>query len=149
MVKNILKVVYDNGEVKVVGDYKSKEQIKEAKPIGEKEDWRVNRTYKRQFKELEEAVLWELDDDMVTEYAKDHLDLKDEDENDCDCDETDISDFEDAELMAEMSSRNLLGFTNVSIVSIDLFTRFSRVITIGNNAELESIISDLEKKYNL
>jgi hypothetical protein len=40
MDKRIIKVIYDNGEEKVVGDYKSKEQIKQDKPIGEKEDWR-------------------------------------------------------------------------------------------------------------
>jgi hypothetical protein len=38
---------------------------------------------------------------------------------------------------------------NVNIISIDLFTRFSRVITKAENQELETIISELEKKYNL
>jgi glucan phosphorylase len=149
MDKRIIKVIYDNGEEKVVGDYKSKEQIKQDKPIGEKEDWRVNRTYNRQFKDFEREILWELDDDMVKDYAKDHLDLKDENENDCDCQDKDVSDFEDEELMAELSRRNLLGYANVNIISIDLFTRFSRVITKADNQELETIISELEKKYNL
>jgi hypothetical protein len=151
MDKKIVKVVYDNGEIKLVEKekIKSREQIKDALPIGEKQDWRVNRAYDRQFQELERAVLWELDEDIVKEYAKDHLDLKDEDDNDCDCDDKDVSDFEDEELMAELSSRNLFGYTNVNIISIDLFTRFSRVITVGDNNELEIIISELEKKYNL
>ena len=149
MDKNIVKVVYDNGEEKVIGEYKSKKQILKNLPIGEKQDWRVNRHYGKQFKEIEREVLWGLDDDMVKDYAKDHLDLKDEDENDCDCDDKDIQDFEDDEIMAELIRRNLLGYVNVNIISIDLFTRFSRVITVADNQELETIISELEKKYNL
>lgn len=151
MDKKIVKVVYDNGEEILIESekIKSREQIQEALPIGEKQYWRVNRAYERQFKELERDILWNLEDDFVREYAKDHLDLKDEDENDCDCKDNDISDYDDSELMAELSSRNLFGFTNVSIVSIDLFTRFSRIITFADNQELEPIISELEKKYNL
>ena len=151
MDKKIVKVVYDNGEIKLIEkeNIKSREQIKDALIIGEKQDWRVNRAYDRQFKELERDVLWGLDEDLVKEYAKDHLDLKDEDENDCDCHDKDVSDFEDDELMAELSRRNLLGYANVNIISIDLFTRFSRVITVADNQELETIISELEKKYNL
>jgi hypothetical protein len=37
----------------------------------------------------------------------------------------------------------------VNIISIDLFTRFSRLITVADNQELETIIWDLEKKYNI
>jgi hypothetical protein len=151
MDKKIIKVVYDNGEEKFIEseNFKSREQIQEALPIGEKQDWRVNRTYDRQFQELERDILWVLDDETVKDYAKDHLDLKDEDENDCDCDDKDVSDFEDDELMAELSRRNLLGYANVNIISIDLFTRFSRIITVAPFQELETIISELEKKYNL
>jgi len=151
MDKRIIKVVYDNGEEKSIESekIKSREQIKDGLPIGEKQDWRVKRVYDRQFKDLEKDVLWALDDNMVKDYAKDHLDLKDEDENDCDCQDKDVSDFEDNELMAELSRRNLLGYANVNIISIDLFTRFSRVITKADNQELETIISELEKKYNL
>jgi hypothetical protein len=151
MDKNIVKVVYDNGEIKLVEKekIKSKEQIKDALPIGEKQDWRVNRNYKKQFQELERAVLWELDDDMVTEYAKDHLDLKDEDENDCDCEEKDISDFEDDELFSELAKRNHLGYGNTNIITINIFERLSRIIGVADNLELEKIISELEQKHNL
>jgi hypothetical protein len=152
MHNRITKVVYDNGEIKLVEKekIKSKKQIKEALPIGEKQDWRVNRVYDRQFKELERGVLWGLDEDMVKEYAKDHLYLKEEDENDCDCnDEKDISDFEDDELLAEIAIRNNLGYANVNIVTIDLFDRFTRLVGVADNLELENIIIELEKKHNL
>ena len=151
MDKKIVKVVYDNGEEILIESekIKSRQQIQDGLPIGEKQDWKVNRAYERQFKEIERDVLWGLDEDMVKDYAKDHLYLKDEDENDCDCHDKDVSDFEDDELMAELSRRNLLGYTNVNIISIDLFTRFSRVITVAENQELEVIVSELEKKYNL
>lgn len=147
MAKKIIKVIYSDETEDSVKDLKTIEEIQ--KEFNYDKDWKTYNHYERQFQDIEKSILWNIDDDVVSEYAKDYLDLKDEDENDCDCDETDISDFEDSELIAELSSRNLFGFTNVSIVSIDLFTRFSRVITIGNNAELETIISDLEKKYNL
>ena len=151
MDKKIVKVVYDDREIKLVEKekIKSREQIKDDLPTGEKQYWRVNRVYDRQFQELERAVLWGLDEDLDKEYAKDHLNLKDEDENDCDCHDKDASDFEDYELMAELSRRNLLGYANMNIISIDLFTRFSRVITGADNQELETIISELEKKHNL
>jgi hypothetical protein len=152
MDKKIVKVVYDNKEEKSIESekIKSREQIKNALPIGEKQDWRVNRVYDRQFKELERAVLWELDDEMVKEYAKDHLYLKEEDENDCDCDDKkDISDFEDDELLAEIAIRNNLGYANLNIVTIDLFDRFTRLIGVADNLELENIIIELEKKHNL
>lgn len=152
MHNRITKVVYDNGEIKLVEKekIKSKKQIKDALPIGEKQDWRVNRVYDRQFKEIERDVLWGLDEDMVKEYAKDHLYLKEEDENDCDCnDEKDISDFEDDELLAEIAIRNNLGYANVNIVTIDLFDRFTRLVGVADNLELENIIIELEKKHNL
>jgi hypothetical protein len=151
MQKKIVKVVYDNGEENSIDieKFKSKKQIQDNLPIGEKHDWRVSRVYDRQFKDLERDILWGLDDETVKDYAKDHLDLKDEDENDCDCQDKDVSDFEDNELMAELSRRNLLGYANVNIITIDLFTRFSRVITNADNQELEKIVSELEKKYNL
>jgi hypothetical protein len=151
MDKKIVKVVYDNGEIKLVEKekIKSKEQIKDALPIGEKQDWRVNRVYDRQFKELEKAVLWELDEDLVKEYAKDHLDLKDKDENDCDCKKKDISDFEDDELFSELAKRNHLGYGNMNIINTNIFERLSRIIGVADNLELENIISELEKKHNL
>jgi hypothetical protein len=144
MDKKIVKVVYDNGEIKLVEKekIKSKEQIKDALPIGEKQDWRVNRVYDRQFKELEKAVLWGLDKDVVKEYAKDHLDLKDKDEKD-------ISDFEDDELFSELAKRNHLGYGNMNIINTNIFERLSRIIGVADNLELEKIISELEKKHNL
>ena len=147
MDKKIVKVIYNDGTDISVKDLKTIEQIK--KDYNYDRDWKYVRHYERQFYTIEKDVLWTLEDDLVTDYAKDHLDLKDEDDNDCDCDEKDVSDFEDVELMAELSSRNLFGYTNINIISIDLFTRFSRVITVADNQELETIISELEKKHNL
>jgi hypothetical protein len=147
MDKKIVKVIYTDGEQIEVKDWKTPEQLKSEFSYGM--DWKANRHYDRQFKDIERDVLWGLDDSIVKDYAKDHLDLKDEDENECDCDDKDVSDYEDNELMAELSRRNLFGYANVNIMSIDIFTRFSRVITVADNQELETIIWDLEKKYNI
>jgi hypothetical protein len=147
MDKKIVKVIYTNGEEKSVESWRTPEELK--KDFCYDDEWKANRHYRRQFMVFERDVLWGLDEDLVKKYAKDNLDLKDEDENDCDCHDKDVSDFEDDELMAELSRRNLLGYANVNIISIDLFTRFSRVITVADNQELETIISELEKKHNL
>jgi hypothetical protein len=147
MDKKIVKVIYTDGGQIEVKDWKTPEQLKSEFSYGM--DWKANHHYDRQFKDIERDVLWGLDDSIVKDYAKDHLDLKDEDENECDCDDKDVSDYEDNELMAELSRRNLFGYANVNIISIDLFTRFSRVITVADNQELETIIWDLEKKYNI
>ncbi len=147
MGKKIIKAIYNDGTDISVKDLKTLEQIK--KDYVYDKEWKYVRHYERQFYAIEKGVLWTLENDLVTDYAKDHLDLKDKDENDCDCQDKDVSDFEDDELIAELSRRNLLGYANVNIISIDLFTRFSRVITVADNQELETIISELEKKYNV
>ena len=147
MDKKIVKVIYNDGTDISVKDLKTIEQIK--KDYNYDRDWKYVRHYERQFYTIEKDVLWTLEDDTVTDYAKDHLDLKDEDDNDCDCDDKDVQDFEDNELITELSRRKLLGYDSLNIISIDLSTRFSRVITVANNQELETIILELEKKYNL
>ena len=147
MEKKIVKVIYTDGEQDEVKDWKTIEEIKIE--FNYDADWKANRHFERQFYIIEKDILWNLYDDNVTAYAKDYLDLKDEDENDCDCDEKDVSDFEDNEIMAELSRRKLFGYTNVNIITVDLFTRFSRLITVADNQELETIILDLEKKYSL
>lgn len=147
MSKNIVKVVYDDETEVSVKDFKTLELIK--KDYVYDKEWQYVRHYERQFTEIVNSILEGLDDDLVKEYAKDNLDLKDENENDCDCEDIGVSDFKDNELMAELSSRNLFGYTNVNIISTDHFTRLSRLITVADYRELEIIISDLEKKYNL
>lgn len=147
MDKKIVKVIYTDGEESSVESWRTPNELK--KDFSYDMDWKANRHYERQFYRIERDILWNLDDETVKDYAKDHLDLKDEDDNDCDCIEKDVSDFENDELISEISRRKLLGYSNVNIVSIDLFTRFSRVITVAHSQDLETIISELEKKYNL
>jgi hypothetical protein len=145
MDKKIVKVIYTNGDEEEVKDWKTPEELKSE--FNYDVDWKANRHYERQFYKIEKDILRSLNDDEVKEYAIDHLDLQEED--DCDCDEKDILDFEDNEIMVELSRRKLLGYANLNIISLDLFSRFSKVITVANNQELETIILNLEKKYNL
>lgn len=147
MDKKIIKVVFDDQTELTVGEHKTIEQIK-AEYTYDK-DWKVNRHYQRQFQTIERDILWNLDDDTVKDYAKDHLDLVEQDDCDCDCKEKDISDFEDNEIMAELSSRKILGQTNTNIITIDLFTRFSKVLNFADTQELDKIITELELKYKL
>jgi len=146
MSKKIVKVVFDDATELLVGEIKTIEEIKTSYTYDK--DWKVQNHYERQFKKIENSILKTLDNDTVEDYAKDYLDLIEED--DCDkCKEKDVSDFEDGELMAEVTSRNLFGYTNVNIITLDLFTRFSRVITVADNQYLEAVISELETKYKL
>jgi hypothetical protein len=149
MDKKIVKVIYTNGEIDEVKDWKTTSEIKTEFNYSLALDWKAQRHFERQFYKIERDVLWNMNDNEVKKYAKDHLDLKDEDDNDCDCDEKDICDYEDDEIMTELSRRKLFGYTNVNIISVDLFTRFSRLITVANNQELEKIILELETKHNL
>ena len=147
MDKKIVKAIYNDGTEICVKDLKTLEQIK--KDYVYDKEWKYVRHYERQFYAIEKDVLWTLEDDLVTDYAKDHLDLKDEDENDCDCHEKDLEDFEDDEIILELAKRNYLGYANMNIITINLFERLSRIIGVADNLELENIISELEKKHNL
>ena len=145
MDKKIVRVIFTDGEEESVKGWRTPEELKKDFNYTAKQQ--ANRHYERQFKELERTILQNIDEDLVSEYAKDHLDLVDDGE--CDCDEKDIIDFEDNELMNEVSRRKLLGFADVNIVTIDLFERFSRVLGVANVQELEATVSELERKHNL
>ena len=147
MDKRIIKVIYDDETEISVQDLKTLEQIK--KDYTYDKEWKFIRHYNRQFQTIEKDVLWNLEDDFVKEYAKDHLALKNEDDNDCDCEDKTIFDFEDNDLVSELVRRNFFGYDSLNIVSIDLFTRFSRIMTVVSSQELESVITELENKHNL
>lgn len=145
MDRKIVKIIFTDGEEESVESWRTPEELKKDFNYTAKQQ--AIRHYERQFKELERAILQNIDENIVSEYAKDYLDLVDDGE--CDCNETHIMDFEDNQLMNEVSRRKLLGFADVNIVTIDLFERFSRVLGVANVQELEVIISDLERKHNL
>ena len=67
----------------------------------------------------------------------------------CVCDDKQIGDFEDNEIMAELTNRNLLGYTDVNSFTLDLFNRFSRLINFADHQELDTVIKELETKYKL
>lgn len=147
MVKKIVKVVFDDQTELTIGEHKTIEQIKTDQTHDKQ--WKEERHYQRQFITLERAILRNLDDDTVRRYAKDDLDLVEQGNCDCDCEEKDISDFEDNEIMAELVSRNILGQANPDIITTDLFIRFSKVLTVADVQELEALISELETKHGL
>jgi hypothetical protein len=145
MDKKIVKIIFTDGEEESVKSWRTPEELKKDFNYATKQE--ANRHYNRQFKELEGVILQNIDNDVIKRYAKDYLDLVEDEE--CDCDETDIMDFEDNHLMNEVSRRKLLGFADVNIVTIDLFERFSRVLGVANVQELEATVSELERKHNL
>ena len=88
-------------------------------------------------------VLERLDDYYIGEYAKDYLDLVDEDDV-----ESDINDFSDSEINFEYQNRNL-GVITETLIEDDLLNRFSKLIQVASISDLEELVFNLEVKNNL
>ena len=140
--KRIVKVIYTDDTFDEVVNPKPFE-IRE----GEKH-WEAFRRYERQFRDLEESVLSSIDNDIVEDYAKDYFDLIDPDDCECDCDEEDISDYTDNQLIDEIS-RRYFGNKGFDIITNSLFHSFTKVLVVADKSELDEIIKNQEVKHNL
>jgi hypothetical protein len=144
MKPKITKVIFDNEEVLELG---------EVAPITPEDykDWKKRINWERQFEEFEKQILENLDEDTIKDYAKDWLDLKDEDDcdcndNDCDCD--DISEVSDLELIKEVYSR-ITKQRTADIITADLFFRFTKVLQFADKFEIDKILSEQEQKFKI
>jgi hypothetical protein len=144
MKPKITKVIFDNEEVLELG---------EVAPITPEDykDWKKRINWERQFEEFEKQILENLDEDTIKDYAKDWLDLKDEDDcdcddNDCDCD--DISEVSDLELIKEVYSR-ITKQRTADIITADLFFRFTKVLQFADKFEIEKILLEQEQKFKI
>jgi hypothetical protein len=144
MKPRITKVIFDNEEVLELG---------EVAPITPEDykDWKKRINWERQFEEFEKQILENLDEDTIKDYAKDWLDLKDEDDcdcddNDCDCD--DISEVSDLELIKEVYSR-ITKQRTADIITADLFFRFTKVLQFADKFEIDKILSEQEQKFKI
>ena len=140
--KRIVKVIYTDDTFDEVENLKPFE-IKE----GEK-NWEAFRRYERQFRDIEKSVLSCIDNDIVEDYAKDYLDLIDPDDCECDCEEKDVSDFEDSDLLNEIS-RRYFGKNGLDIIANSIFDRFIKVLAVADKSELDEMIKKQEVKHNL
>jgi hypothetical protein len=140
--KKIIKVIYTDDTFDEVVDVKPFE-IRE----GEK-NWQAFNRYEAQFRNLEKSVLRSLDNDIVEDYAKDYLDLIDPDDCECDCEDADISDLNDSELIDEIS-RRYFGGKGLDIVTNLLFERFIKVLAVADKSELDEIIKNQEIKNQI
>jgi hypothetical protein len=140
--KRIIKVIYEDDTFDEVLNVKPFE-IKEGE-----QRWEAFRRYERQFRDLEKSVLSSIDNDIVEDYAKDYLDLIDLDDCECDCEDADVSDLDDSELIDEIS-RRYFGGKGLDIVTNLLFERFIKVLAVADKAELEAIIKNQEIKNQL
>lgn len=150
MDKKIVKVIYNDNSEDSVGDILTSEQIKEKYDYKSdyKSDYLLSKHYTRQFNRFEIRILSSLNNSVIKEYAIDEFDLVEDDEKDCKC--KDICDYEDFELIAELSRRNNIGYGKTDIISVGLLERFTLVLgKADNNTEIENVISNLETKYNL
>ena len=144
MTPRITKVILDNGDVLELGS---------VNPITPEDykDWRLRYNYEKQFEEFEKQILENLDEDTIKDYAKDWLDLIDEDDcdckdNDCDCD--DISEVSDLELIKEVYSR-ITKQRTADIISADLFFRFTKVLQFADKFEIDRILLEQEQKLKI
>jgi hypothetical protein len=144
MTPKITKVILDNGDVLELGS---------VNPITleDYKDWRLRYNYEKQFQEFEKQILENLDEDTIKDYAKDWLDLIDEDDcdckdNDCDCD--DISEVSDLELIKEVYSR-ITKQRTADIITADLFFRFTKVLQFADKFEIDRILLEQEQKLKI
>jgi len=140
----IIKVIFDNDETLEVG---------EIIPISQEDykDWKKRNIWERQFTKFETEILENLDEDSIRDYAKDSLDLIDEDDYDCkndDCDCDDISEVSDLELIKEVYSR-ITKQRSADIITTDLFFRFTKVLQFADKFEMDKILLEQEQKLKI
>ena len=146
MKNKIIKVIYHDGTKDSVIEALTFEQIKNK--YQGKTSYEITRFYERQFISFERRLLENISDPIIKDYAINNFDLVEEEKEECNC--NDISDYEDFELISELARRNVFGYSKTDIITIDLFERFSSVLTKAvDNQEIEDIITNLEIKYNL
>lgn len=144
MTPKIVKVIFDNGDILELGNINSitSEDYK---------DWRKRNIWEKQFEEFEKQILENLDEDTIKDYAKDWLDLIDEDDCDCkdtDCDCDDISEVSDLDLIKEVYSR-ITKQRTADIITADLFFRFTKVLQFADKFEIDNILLEQEQKLKI
>lgn len=142
MRKRIKKVIFTDDTFSEI------ENIKPYKEIEGEERFKAFRRYDAQFKDLEDEILKFIDDDVIENYAKDNLDLIDEDDCECDCYDADISDFEDSDLLNEIS-RRYFGKNGLDIIANSIFDRFVKVLSVADKSELDEILKNQEIKNKI
>ena len=140
--KRIVKVIYTDDTFDEVVNPKP------YKVVEGEESWKAFRRYEAQFRDIEKSVLSCIDNDIVEDYAKDYLDLIDPDDCECDCEEKDVSDFEDSDLLNEIS-RRYFGKNGLDIIANSIFDRFIKVLAVADKSELDEMIKKQEVKHNL
>jgi hypothetical protein len=144
MTPKIIKAILNNGEVLELG---------EINPISQEDykDWKLRFKWEKQFESFEHEILEHLDDDFVKDYAKDYLDLIDEDDCDCDdhdCDCDDISEVSDLELIKEVYSR-ITKQRTADIITADLFFRFTKLLQFADKFEIDRVLLEQEQKLKI
>jgi hypothetical protein len=137
----IVKILLDDGTSREVGEINPLSHFEEKHPENNK--WYLQRCYERQFNNFEDDIIEFLNESNVEEYAKDHLNLVEED----DVEEKDISDFTDSEILEEMKDRKLNKGGN--IITSSFIERFENIVKAENSILLDELLSQLETKLNL
>jgi hypothetical protein len=140
----IIKAIFDNGDII---------ELKDFTPITQEDykDWRKRYDWESQFENFEKQILENLDEDCIKDYAKDFLDLIDEDDCECkddNCDCDDISEVSDLELINEVFSR-IVKQRNTDIITCDLFYRFTKILQCADKFEIEKMLFEQEQKHKI
>jgi len=142
MKTQIVKIVYIDG---------TESEVKEFSPllINTEESPRdkniKERIWKRQFRDLEEEILDNLNEDTVESFAADHLSMIGE--YDHECESTHLDECCDEELLNELKSRRLLPINN--IITEDFLERFIKIAEKENSILLDNLLTEFEQKLNL
>jgi hypothetical protein len=142
--KRIVKVIYSDGLLL---------ELENIQPLGildtdDNSEIRLKRAkYNRQFKDFEEDILDNMQDDWVQSYAESKFNLIDEDE----VEEKKIDDFSDKELIQEINYRNidLPSMLKVNIITEDFVSRFLKIMEKENQILLDSVLTEFENKLNI
>ena len=130
---------------KVIFDDDTELELEGLKPIS---DFKSAYGYRGQFRDFEDTILDYIDEDRIERYAEWSLDMVKSDDCECDCDEEDISDYTDNQLIDEIS-RRYFGNKGFDIITNSLFDRFTKVLVVADKSELDEIIKNQEVKHNL
>lgn len=142
MKQQIIKVVYLDGTVN------EKKNIEPLKALEDRsKQWENVKKYHYQFEKFENEILSDLNQDTVEKYAVNEFGLISEDE--VNQSEKQICDFDDHEIMEEVIGRKLFGNYDNSIISEKFIERFCKIMERENHINLDSLLTNLEKKLKI
>ena len=122
----------------ILVDTEGKERVLEIENYKTREELEYRHQYESQFIEISKDVLGHISQHLIQDYAEWYLDMIESD--DCDCDEKQIDEFDDDELVTEYYSR--FNNSNISLTQKHLSELCQQIIS-SNNYRYEEKLKNL------